>query len=84
MAAKPKKQPEPTPHLAMTVLEFCRAFRISVALYYRLRSKGFGPREMKLGGKTGKTLISKEAADEWRIAREVRKPGETENHGKAP
>jgi len=56
-----------TPHLVMTVPEFCEAFRISVPFFYKLRRYGLGPREMKLGART---LISQTAANEWIIARE--------------
>lgn len=62
-----------TPHLAMTVVEFCEAFRISVPFFYKLRNQGLGPREMKLGART---LISMAAADEWRIDREDRRAEE--------
>ena len=53
--------------LSMSVAQFCRANSISVALYYKLRAAGLAPREMKLGSRT---LISIEAAADWRRARE--------------
>jgi hypothetical protein len=74
----PSKNARPTPHLAMTVEEFCEAFRISKGFYYSLRNQGLGPREMKLGART---LISMAAANEWVVAREERM---TENGQKAP
>lgn len=66
-----------TPHLAMTVPEFCEAFRISVPFFYKLRRDGLGPREMKLGART---LISQTAANEWITERE----GGPKNEPKAP
>jgi hypothetical protein len=49
--------------LAFTVVEFCTAYRISRALFYVLLRDGRGPRVMKAGNRT---LISRDAADEWR------------------
>lgn len=63
----PKTKEPPLPRLALTILEFCEAFRISDDFYYKLKRQGQGPREMKVGKRT---LISLAAADEWRIARE--------------
>ena len=57
----------PTPRLALSIPEFCEAHGISEAFYYKLKKQGEGPREMKLGART---LISLEAAAEWRRARE--------------
>jgi len=48
---------------AFTVPEFCAAHRISRALFYILARKGHGPAVMKAGRRT---LISHEAAKEWR------------------
>ena len=48
---------------AMTVREFCEAHRLSRSLFYVLVRKGHGPKLMRLGGKT---LISVEAAADWR------------------
>ena len=61
------KDEPPPPRLALTILEFCAAFRISDDFYYKLKRQGKGPREMKVGKRT---LISLVAADEWRIERE--------------
>jgi predicted DNA-binding transcriptional regulator AlpA len=67
----PNRKPRPsTPHLAMTVEEFCEAFRISKGFYYSLRNQGLGPREIKLGART---IISMAAANEWIAAREDRR-----------
>lgn len=56
--------PAKQPPLAMTIAEFCKAFRISEGFFYKLRREGRGPREMRMGRRT---LISMDAADEWRI-----------------
>ena len=61
----------------MTVQEFCEAFRISKAFFYSLRTRGLGPREMKLGART---LISQTAANEWIIAREGGQTNEQKAH----
>jgi hypothetical protein len=61
---------------AYSIHEFCRAYRISVDTYYRMQRLGFGPRTMKVGART---LISLEAAAEWRREREEpRKPAASE------
>ena len=46
-----------------SVAEFCREHGISRGLFYRLLREGCGPRVMKAGRRT---LISHEAAEEWR------------------
>jgi predicted DNA-binding transcriptional regulator AlpA len=53
---------------AFTIEEFCKAYGISRALYYKLLKAGEGPRIAKIGSKT---LISDEAAADWLRAREV-------------
>ncbi len=53
---------------AFSVDEFCAAHRICRANFYGLLKKGEGPRIMKVGGRT---LISVEAAADWRRAREA-------------
>lgn len=63
----PKPAAPPPPRLAMNIPEFCEAFRISEDFYFKLKRQGQGPREMKVGKRT---LISVEAANEWRIERE--------------
>jgi hypothetical protein len=52
---------------AYSIKTFCRAHSISPAFYYKLQRQGIGPRELKLGVRT---LISREAAAEWRRERE--------------
>jgi hypothetical protein len=56
---------------AYSIGEFCRAFRISESFYRKLKRQKMGPVEMKVGART---LISMEAADVWRIAREKEQP----------
>lgn len=46
------------------VSAFCTAHKISRSFFYRLISEGRGPRLLKLGKRT---LISVEAAAEWRM-----------------
>lgn len=46
-----------------TVETFCEAHHISRSYLYRLWSEGQGPKRTKLGRRT---LISREAAAEWR------------------
>lgn len=48
---------------AFSVPEFCAAYSIGRAKLYRMLKAGEGPRIMKVGRKT---IISKEAAEEWR------------------
>ena len=48
---------------AFSVAEFCREHGISRGLFYSLLREGRGPRVIKAGRRT---LISREAAEEWR------------------
>lgn len=48
---------------AFSVDSFCRAHGISRGLFYKLAREGRGPAIMKLNTRT---LISREAAEEWR------------------
>ncbi|SHM06633.1 hypothetical protein SAMN05444159_7581 [Bradyrhizobium lablabi] len=48
---------------AFSVDQFCSDHGISRATFYNLRQRGKGPTEMKVGTRT---LISVEAAAEWR------------------
>jgi predicted DNA-binding transcriptional regulator AlpA len=59
--------PLPTPRLALSIPEFCKAYGISEGLFFKLKKQGEGPREMKVGART---LISLESAAEWGRARE--------------
>jgi hypothetical protein len=56
------------PREAYTIPEFCEAHRISQSMYFKLRNAGLGPREMRA---MRKVMISVEAAQEWRRAREI-------------
>lgn len=53
---------------AFTIDEFCRAHGFSRAHYFNLQNRGEGPRVMRVGARA---LISREAAAEWRRARET-------------
>jgi hypothetical protein len=53
------------PPRAMSIVEFCDAYRISVDFYFKLQREGLGPRVMRVGART---LITIEAADEWQRA----------------
>ncbi len=48
---------------AYSVQQFCDAHSLGKATFYALLKKGSGPRLMKIGRRT---LISREAAVEWR------------------
>jgi hypothetical protein len=56
------------PPRAMSIAEFCDAFRISIDFYFAMAKRGEGPRTMKIGART---LIPIEAVDEWQAAREA-------------
>ncbi|MEH2475683.1 hypothetical protein V1281_003142 [Nitrobacteraceae bacterium AZCC 2161] len=56
------------PRAAFTIKEFCAAHRISEAMYFKLRTAGLGPREMRA---LRKVIISVEAAADWRREREI-------------
>ena len=49
--------------LAFSIKQFCKAHAISRAKFYLLLNEGKAPRIMKVGRRT---LISVEAASEWR------------------
>jgi hypothetical protein len=69
MAGRNLKVDEPPPPtLALSIQQFCQAHSISEDFYYKLKRQGAGPREMRVGSRT---LISIEAAAEWRRAREA-------------
>ena len=61
--------PLPTPRMALSIREFCASHGISEGLYFKLKKQGEGPRELKVGART---LVSIEAAAEWRRARETK------------
>ena len=53
---------------AYTIREFCARHRLSMSMYYKMRTQGRGPREMHVGRHV---VISREAAAKWRRAREA-------------
>jgi hypothetical protein len=52
----------------MSIREFCRLHGISEDQFFKMAREKWGPRTMKVGART---LVSHEAAAEWRRAREV-------------
>jgi hypothetical protein len=52
---------------AYSVDEFCARHRISTQMFYKLRSQGLMPLTFRVGTRV---LISREAAEAWRRARE--------------
>jgi predicted DNA-binding transcriptional regulator AlpA len=64
---KDEKDEERPPWLALSIAQFCKAHAISEDFFYKLMRQGEAPRLMKVGART---LISIEAAAEWRRARE--------------
>ncbi len=54
---------------AHSIPSFCLANNISISFFHKLRKAGNGPRIMKVGSRT---LITKEAAAEWRKQMEER------------
>jgi excisionase family DNA binding protein len=49
--------------MMFSVQEFCRAHGISRGTFYKLLIRGRGPKAIKIGTRT---LITTEAAEEWR------------------
>jgi hypothetical protein len=52
---------------AYSIKEFCSAHGISISKYYNLKRSKLTPREMRVGQRK---MISSEAAEAWRRARE--------------
>jgi hypothetical protein len=63
----PPVRGSPVAPACFSIPTFCTAHHISEAFYYKMQRAGWGPREMHVGRRT---LISIEAAAEWRAARE--------------
>ena len=61
---------QPVPTLAMSIPQFCIAHNISEGMYYKMKKqdRSLVPREMNVGTRT---LITFEAAAEWRAEREA-------------
>jgi hypothetical protein len=57
--------------LAMSIAEFCRLHGISEDMFYKMGREGWGPATMKVGSRT---LISHEAAADWRRERHAAAP----------
>jgi len=49
--------------MMLSVPEFCHSHGISRGMFYKLLGEGRGPKAVKIGRRT---LISSEAAEEWR------------------
>jgi hypothetical protein len=62
------REPQSVPTLAMSIPQFCTAHNISEGFYYKLKKQKLNPREMKVGTRT---LITFEAAADWRAEREA-------------
>ena len=56
------------PPLAMSIRVFCALHGISEDMFYKMKRDGWGPDTMKVGSRT---LISHEAAADWRRKREA-------------
>jgi hypothetical protein len=54
---------EPVPPACYSIREFCTAHGISDHMFFKLQRQGLAPRTMRVGART---LISVEAAAEWR------------------
>jgi hypothetical protein len=63
--------------LAMSIREFCRLHGISEDQFFKMQREGWGPLTMKVGSRT---LISAEAAAEWRRKREADRRDKPEEH----
>jgi len=48
--------------MALTIREFCAAYKIGKSKFYELAKEGAGPKTCKIGRKT---LIAKQEADTW-------------------
>ncbi|MCS3497488.1 hypothetical protein M2189_003553 [Bradyrhizobium japonicum] len=67
---KPKSSPHKSrapPLAAFSIAQFCQMHGFSPAMYWKLKSQGLGPVEMKIGRRV---LISAEAAAAWRCERQ--------------
>lgn len=59
---------ETTERRSHSIAQWCAMRSISRPFYYRLKSKGLGPREMRV---LGKILITDEADAEWQRTRQA-------------
>ena len=60
--------PNPPPTGAYTIRQFARAHGISEDMFYKMQRAGWGLKVMRVGSRT---LISVEAAADWRRKREA-------------
>jgi hypothetical protein len=63
-----KTPPIRGPPLAMSIRIFCALHGISEDMFFKMKREGWGPATMKVGSRT---LISHEAAADWRREREA-------------
>lgn len=68
VTATPPIRGPPVPRAAYSIAEFCAAHRLSESMYFKMRNQGLGPDEMSVGSRR---IISFEAAERWRRARET-------------
>jgi hypothetical protein len=66
--ARNRRATEPIPRACFSVREFCTAHGISDHMFFKLQRQGLAPRTMRVGART---LITVEAAAEWRREREA-------------
>jgi predicted DNA-binding transcriptional regulator AlpA len=66
-ARKSPKKPRPLDQDVYSIEVFCERIGISIPHYYKMREEGKAPREIHLGNRK---LITREAATEWRAARD--------------
>ena len=57
---------EPIPLACYSIRQFCAAHGISEDMFFKIQRQGFAPKTMRVGART---LISIEAAAEWRHER---------------
>jgi len=62
---------EPIPLACYSIRQFCAAHDISEDMFFKIQRQGFAPKTMRVGART---LISIEAAAEWRHERESHDP----------
>jgi hypothetical protein len=64
-----------------SIAEFCRSHGVSRAFFYTLMKRGEGPTVMKVGKRT---LVSEEAARDWRRRMETAADAQMPRGGKRP
>lgn len=72
-------KPEPPPH-SLSIDEFCKRYGFTKAWYFRLRNRGEGPVEVRIGER--KVRITEASAAEWE-AQHTRMPeADTQTNGR--